>query len=587
MGSPSRLFSVGTVSYNGYTFPASLRATAQCRFIYDRADRVVKYVQYDIKVETTILPEDAPTLDATSTTDENLENLRTRLSSPGKKLVFTAQGLGNDLTINDTDGSGIHDVAFGPKPQMLVWEPIGSSRACRVSWQVTTCIPECSAPSYKNVPIAFTYGIEFALDESGMTQRTIAGELEIAMTRMANTNAIPDIADAYRDLISVPTIPGFLRTQNFEISEDKRTLTFTLVDTEIASDNPFDSGILTMEATHQTSSGLGSGGFAVWNSSLSATIELAPGWPRNLPWNMFQSLVEDRLPAVRLGGVLPGPKQQHGLKGKKVDKPIKFFPVSFTASESIYGRSFSFSLDYRVDNTTTGQFETQKFFKLLAGKSWINHDLGLLAQRVGAQGNRGYRGLGVQNDKDQLLDACNTLYIPIGKSDTLSHVAEGQSAYYSLKYPETVEEGTLYYDNEYEVDEGSQLYQHRPLKPLPPSSMIDEYQAGDKLEEANGLPHSDSTAVAAVQTTGSSSYSLRVTGKAVVLGYGVKPPSTMQWGDRNLYRKKSKIRTKVLVPGPVPIVGTAWDVVYAMAEAPSVGDPLKVIVTNGEANANS
>ena len=106
------------------------------------------------------------------------------------------------------------DLNFGPKPQLLVCECIGGSRAYRIVWTVECALPSCcvvytgsgftlcDSPSHFNdgtysIPslsvldtnlkvTEFNYSLSWSIDESRFTTFSIVGTIELAGTIFAS-----------------------------------------------------------------------------------------------------------------------------------------------------------------------------------------------------------------------------------------------------------------------------------------------------------------------------------------------------------------------------------------------------------------
>jgi len=307
---------VGELTYNGFTFDGATHIQVQEEPVPDAAGVANMYVRITINV-TAIFQND-------DTTDDEINDLRKRLTANGKKLVFKNKGFGRDLNVGG--GGRITDVDSGPKTKVISWRPIGSAQACEVKWSVTATIPECESQGRLNGVASITYEISFEVDEGGYTTRRVSGDLVIAQGVVFNK--LVDTADDYYDrFINIKPIRGFKRQQNRSLSRDKARLSFTVVDTQIKTRNPLPIGIVNATGRHvqnwtQTS---GKSFRNVIEMQLEHSIDFNP----LVGWMIFGTTVSKRMLAAMRAG-----------------KHVLLDDIS--VSESIFGTDMSFRVGYRV-----------------------------------------------------------------------------------------------------------------------------------------------------------------------------------------------------------------------------------------------
>lgn len=353
------------VHYNGFDFPAPLSLKVRCQPNYDRAEATVKHRSYAVSVEVILVAEDfvqgeytVLSLSPGDAIDTAMTILRKRLTEPGKTLKLKNQGLGADLTIDYSNA-----VARGPKPRVLVFEPIGSNLSCRIVWECEFTVIECASGIITSpYPLGeFVYSVDFGINQEGMTTVTLAGRIEVNVKRqgeVANAYRMIDkTADDNREMINFGQPSNAQRTRSYRLSEDKRFLDFVITDTEIPSDNPFFPGCVRMDMRQRTGN-VGSYGphGKRFTTTLSGTIEVAPGYPRALAWAAFVWVVKKRLkaPVVASGGGGRGVRSRSyseggGNPGSYPETPVnkgKLLLRAFDMEEEIFGRSMRFSLTF-------------------------------------------------------------------------------------------------------------------------------------------------------------------------------------------------------------------------------------------------
>jgi hypothetical protein len=253
-----------------------------------------------------------------------LEDLRFKLQTPGKTLIFKNKGFGDDLTIR----SG--DIDNGPKPEILTWEPIGDAMACAVTWRVTTMIPACRYGRVRGVS-SINWGASWAINEHGDTTRTLTGFIEIALPQIGL-----DTADAYRQFFAPKPIRSFRREQDWNLSADKKRVDFRITDTQIPSPNAYPVKITAIDTTHRLSWRRGPEGAKAINV-MSASITPEAGLSGSEAWTVFLQLIGARLLWARSRGREP-------------------FLLGLEAEEDLFGRPQSFRVSYQFLSTVERGF---------------------------------------------------------------------------------------------------------------------------------------------------------------------------------------------------------------------------------------
>jgi hypothetical protein len=289
VGLAAELPTATTCSYNGFTFNNSTETLGiDSRMVLDQAKRPVSHVVHTITLRTYVFA-DGQGPDAT--TDDQMTDIRRRLSTQGAALVFESQGWGG-FSINT--GDAVKDVAWGPIPEVLSWKPVGANKAGEITWRVSVAIPECSQAKYAFALMELNFGLTFGIDPSGYTTRTYAGYLRIPQTRTPGTRKFSDSADAYFERINPDVPSGFRRTaRNRTLSDDKCTLRFTITDVELPP-NILPLGVVEVAGEHEHHN-TKPANFNEWAGTLTATYELARGVPRTEALKCFLALAKDRL----------------------------------------------------------------------------------------------------------------------------------------------------------------------------------------------------------------------------------------------------------------------------------------------------
>jgi hypothetical protein len=375
------------VTYNGYTFGDYSDIKVSISMQDDDAGRTTLYLRHKVRVESTIYAESS---DTAGMAGGHFKRLRRQLSEKGAALIIRHRAFDiNDITVNAT-ASSLQDVAFGPHPRIIEWEPLGPENACHVVWECEFNLPICQGARTFGL-MALNYGITYRIDTAGYTTRTISGHLEIALTRSGRS--IKDTADAYRDSVIVPPLPNFQREHNWSLSSDKRRADFTIVDTEVRGPNIYPPSVVSIQAMHSANWRRDRGQSAKIPQVIRASIALTKGTPRSQAWEIFKAIVAQRV------------------AGKMV------FIEAISVDEQLFGAEMAFSIQYRTLITEPDEaiataapymFSATGIGQPLQTGSWAQWKQSLAV----VQSNRGVANLKHDPKDDQIIDPCAAEFRP-------------------------------------------------------------------------------------------------------------------------------------------------------------------------------
>lgn len=405
--------------YGNFTFPAAISLKFNVEPVYDSSNRLPKWWKHTFTIETVIDPTMAPMSDSAGLYpgDFNMGQIRRILGTPGLDLVFWNLGVGQnqrmdynhksetgadafgepDSTLDDMkqdpiDGtpssnnysfyvSAKKDLDFGPKPELLVCEPVGSARVWRIVWTVSCCLPICcvaydgetftlcNTPEHLNDDLyvqdngpfngqfpkltEFNYSLSWQIDTQRFTTFTIVGSVEFAGTliRDPDENNISEYTATVINTKNVmeslgkffPLRKKFRRTMQYDLSRDKRKLEFRFTDAEIPSVNPYYTGLDDMQFT-QSISGNPLGG--KWRLTFDAAMTMQPGISKFHGYLAFVSVIR-----VRLEELLKAEStlREEARLNASTFKHI-YLPISFSIDEEIFEQTvrFSYAMDVFV-----------------------------------------------------------------------------------------------------------------------------------------------------------------------------------------------------------------------------------------------
>jgi hypothetical protein len=393
------------VTYNDYTFPDRSNFQVNEEFRYDDAGMTVIGTVFRLNVQTVICSENvAPGTAYDSPAyycGDEMHLLRQRLSKPGMPLLIEHDGFGPRIGINSTS-AGPRDIEWGPKPQTISWEPVGHTRSVEVIWVCEFFVPICdgrvNSPKFRGLA-AVNYSLSFSYDSRGFTTRRITGYIEIAMTRISQTNrGIPDSADLYREQIAVRKPANFEREVSWDVSADKRRATFSIVDKEISSPNAWPPGVVKIQGTHRV--GWNRSNLTRISNTISLSVEMSPTELKSRAWFIFRDIVATR----------------HQYAENTTAEQATLMIESLDIVEELYENKVSFQMAY----TFLGQIDLEKIFQTTGlfqpiairgqpSPTWETWDESIkhLNPLRGNKTDRGISNLKHEPQYDKIIDLCD------------------------------------------------------------------------------------------------------------------------------------------------------------------------------------
>lgn len=586
---------IANVAYNGFRFP--LMRHAKVSFSPEMSDdgRTTKYVRMDLSIEFIYVPTDTHDEHLTTysynkavTTDgaSYFPLLRQALTNPGQELRFQSQGIGQ---FSIQDGTRF-DVNNGPKPRIVSEIPIAGSRALRVNWECSTWFPSCSTQLGDFGIAQFPYSVSWGIGDNGITVRTISGSIEIPLSRTARDGFLDAAtltrrsADQFREdfITYFPAVLGFKRNQNFNLSQDRKTLNFTITDSEIPSDNPYFPGIVKQEVRRRYASDWKTG-FTKWMGAVSGSIEVAPGYSKLRAWIAFTTIFDDIF-KKRLDGMMPAtaqtdPKTPGETSGSKKSWGIV---TSISIDENLYGRDFSFSFTYILFCSLKDLFKaTGLFTPLSISANDVSWNLWKSSMSV-IQGPRGWRDLGFKASDDVIVDLCNPIprrintdqnLIPQGEKEKKSNgekpegtKPENSFIGFDSKIHAVIEDGLVH---SVPLQRSAPLNESASLnKPTETETKFNQFSSGGEVLSKPTLHRIRPTV-----------YKFIFSGTAARVGYPVPVPNLQSIGGvKAISCGRDEIISKVVGTGtdvatgqPLTVYGLYWRKEYILEDAPKTG----------------
>lgn len=341
------------ITYNGYTFPVYSKTEISGKCRYDGARRTVIGMDYNLTITFTV----TASAGQLSFTDTEMQDLRNRLTKPGASLTISNMGVGSDLDINTA--SGKWDMAWGPTPQILSWQPRAIKKAFRCTWTCSFFIPECGTggANGRQGVLAFDYRYNISVPMDRLATVTIDGYFEIAQTRSSvSDRSVKTSAGALRALIKAPLIPNFDRVQeDFRETMDRRRLDFVIVD-KARNLGELPWGTVKADGTHSLMSNVAAVGIKLPENladfqdvngvigpmmgSISVSYTMLPGFSKSIAQGHFADLLD---------AIVEEPLLYRKQVYDKTPLPFVLYN-SLRISEGLYNnnRSISFETDYLI-----------------------------------------------------------------------------------------------------------------------------------------------------------------------------------------------------------------------------------------------
>jgi hypothetical protein len=576
---------LGTISYSTpsdtFTFGPYCRSHVSATPLPDRASRTTKAVKYVITVDDMVTAEDV-SLDITV----EMSHARKILSTRCGHLVYTGRGFGvldlDELDINDpNDPQGIRDVGghpgYGPVPEIIEFYPMGgmNAQAAKISWRVTTIIPECTGAKYQNKPMDFSYEVDFHIDENGYTTRTISGQLEIPATRLGKARVPSDVADTYWFMVwdAIPMLPGFRRSHSRKLSLDKRTLSFTITDKELTP-TAFQEGMDDWDGEHEIGSQFMQSGFKTWQNRLSANFRVQRDRTKKDAWDRFKLLLSTRLPK-------PG-------RDKNGRRRLNYVPMATTIRNRLNSQEISFSHSWAMQSSIDSfVFQGNQFVPIPAAdwEAWRKSASGEGGNGVGGAANmRGYAKLVYKPEWDAIIDLCSPqpvresppdvpskpkqpkLNITIPPSDINVPRFGNIKGDLAAREPPDADVSFLAYECHLEfVGEGG-FARHKPVGyTTKAQAPVDSLDANVKTRFQQGSNPPD-----VLQSISAARCDVVLFGEAVRVGYAVVPPRLVEIGGVQAVQVHEQFQNVDLGnTGGLSIFGGRWAIAYMLDRVPA------------------
>lgn len=614
-------FTVGEAYYNGFFFPFAISSSLSHTPVQEGAGRYPKYQDFTFSIEFIVYPgcdeyvtiqkpdgsgAYTPIFPVSKDINEGYEEIRKLLNEDGGFFSFSNKGIGESFTIvGDPDeiiAGSEFDVAFGPKARIANWESMGDNCSAKVTFELTARIGDCPGVSTPTTNAEeFFWSIDWDIDVAGVTSRTISGQVSRPVWRIPSgatgtkKDSLTDSADRLREQLRHDIPLGFRRErQSWTLSPDRKTLNFTIVDVEIAGDQPFERGIVDCQMTQRISNKDNIHG-NIWSVDFSGTFTAGKGYPRWVAWAAFIRVVKSRIDWIRQNARIndrPENKQSLNNNTPQVEPGTKtkvmVMPVKLDMQEDIYGRGMSFSMGFWYTCVLPSLMNSTGFWLPIPGVSWEpwREDFTVAGDIWDV---RGRAGLLHDKSEDALIFLCDT------SQATNFFKLPGQVieqtppavVYDQLGFAAPTEEDSYgAFETYYRTYEQSKSLMHSPItgdlgheEGVFNEGMDPDVPRGEKADPEDPDPQ-DPTGYnigygqhtpAIVQKRGATQWEVVFTGRAVRYGYRVPRPTLISYRGAKATRIGDLVYDETIRPGMmenVKIYEARWMGRYLLDKQP-------------------
>ncbi len=606
-------------TYNGFEFPVNVKTKVTEEPVMSGDERQVKYSKITISVSGYITQDevddygeslfDDPTGPG-DTLDAFMLYMRQSLQVNGKRLQYVNKGFGKTLDI-DPAGSGIRDVAMGPKAGKLMWWSMGGApdgcHGAGFSWEVSTCIAECeefSNSPASNVFLEVSYSVAYACDEAGIVTITTTGKAQIPLS-LRPGGVLSNNIDESIALIIKPPPDGFIRTVSRNIGVDRANCTFTITDKQLEVVYP--PGVVHIEMRQRIRQEKDYS--PCWIGTISGTVRLDPAASKELAFSTFMNLASYRISIARVRTYSP-PGGAAGLYGRS-----NVMMTRVEMEEDLFKNESRFTVSYRMVNAPfnsvarlsgmwspflanqTLQHPPGDFYRPWSANQWST------SLRGTAQATKGLLGASFDTTSDIVIDVCNApAAIATGNVGASSGTTAGGD--YTEDAPASVSVAGVQDDADGPPISlavlGVQDDQFDQFDPL--TTWIAWYCTPTRITDYNQIRHKplsgsvsmtaptvDPTGLASdaatdisdptigwnastpdiIQQTASPSLMVRLTGYGVRLAYRVNPPKLISYGGRDAVLQFEQVSETTMAAQDAPVYRTDWVLDYLIASAPT------------------
>lgn len=296
----SQLPDIGSLSYSGCSFSPLVVTGVSGKVVKDNAQRTTKLMEYKLSVDGYVtLREGAADISQSITT------MRQLLTQQGGSLRYTGRGF--ELLPTTLE------VAWGPVPELVEFQPLGGGLSAKVKWEVTfrgydgakgTHLPYGNPDGARDFPLLqFNYETSLTYGEDYYSSMTIKGTMEILLNRKntaADGRTLTATVDSVRTELDRRIFAGidlsrfYVVRRNYNVSRDKRVMEFDIqIEQKAYMDLPPSCTVA--RGSYNVRPVKSGPGLAMWMCTLRASYTVIADEPRRIAWLSFLLLLQLRM----------------------------------------------------------------------------------------------------------------------------------------------------------------------------------------------------------------------------------------------------------------------------------------------------
>jgi hypothetical protein len=467
---------LGTISdnveltYNGYSIPPyGLKVRTSEIPVYDSAGKTIKYTRIILTADFVTTIEE--TVSGYQSTDNTVDTIRRRLHNPCKRLTIKGLGLG-EMDIRQTTTQFNN----GPKTVGFEYEQLQSNRIAHIIWTVEFNVANCTSASPLNgLIVSYNYSLSWDWDDlsGGVRTRVATGVVETNPFTSIDGQRYSSYIERAKELIKAqfPRINGYDRKHSFQLSEDRKELSFTITDTEKMTDQPLPEPMCDLVMRQSLSGSRNKANFNEWQFGLTASVLVFK--PRNglslshnktLAWIALGRIIIDRL--IRFKTV--------SYSNPATGEPTRarLFVDDIQIDDEVTGNSFDFSVRGTIWVTTEKLFEATGMFKGITGVSnnWGARDNFIIGQGIDDLNSSEVPvfigGSLTTGTGEQIINPCNQIIEQ--NNPSIKFIPSSQNAYMAESERPEPDEAWRYYYNHVELVDVNESTVNVPLSENPP-----------------------------------------------------------------------------------------------------------------------
>lgn len=332
---PTTLPDVGQCAYNGCMFGPLFVSNVSGNVVQDNANRTTKLMEYTLTLDGYVTLAAGAT--SVSPAMTNLQNLLTMQAGS-----LTYKGRGFDLVVNAAGmasfGGTARDVAWGPIPHLLEFQPLGGGLSAKVKWVCVLRVVAYPNPGIKSGGGLLQFNCETVVSygEDGYSSLSVTGTMEIPLTRATQgSRTLAATIDDQRFQLDSRIFSGIdlerfrVVSRNYPVSRDKRTMDFD-VQVEEKSYMDLPPGCTIARGRYSVKPVKQGAGLVNWVCSLNATYTVRADAPRRVAWFAFLALMRLRMNQSVLGNeptLIAAQKFPGGKAAQSVNKALNSSPT--------------------------------------------------------------------------------------------------------------------------------------------------------------------------------------------------------------------------------------------------------------------